>query len=143
MPLYFFNLKDLQGTIRDPIGTDLPDAAAAGEHARVVAWELMQNRQSRTRAWTLEVCDGAGQACLQVLFASVDDSIRHLTPELRGSVERLCASSASFAETVHAIKATLCQLRGTIARSDGSPYLTAVTTATAGGQPRKYGDRMA
>jgi hypothetical protein len=63
---------------------------------------------------------------LDVLFASVDDSIRHLTPELRSSVENLCAKSASLSEAINAIKLTLTQVKGTIARSERAPYVAAI-----------------
>jgi hypothetical protein len=126
MPTYFFHLKTPAGTIRDPDGTDLPDELSAREHARLVACELMQHRQLRTRSWRIDVCDSEGRLCLDLLFASVDDSMGHLTPELRSSVENLCAKSASLSEAINAIKLTLAQVRGTIARSERAPYVAAI-----------------
>ena len=126
MPTYFFNLKTEEGTVRDPEGTDLPGESWAREHARLVARELMQHRPLRTRCWRINVCDSEERTSADLLFASVDDSIRHLAPELRYSVENVCAKFASFWETIHAVKLTLLQVKGTIARSEGAPYIAAV-----------------
>jgi hypothetical protein len=133
MPIYFFKLKTGEGTIRDPDGMELPGEAAAREHARLVACELMQHRQLRTRSWRIGICDSEGRRCLELLFASVDDSMCHLTPELRGSVESLCAESASLAEAINTLKLTLVQVKGTIARSDRAPYLAAINGAAVDG----------
>jgi hypothetical protein len=43
------------------------------------------------------------------LFASVDDSIGHLSPELRSSIEELCAKSSSLWEAIRAIRLTIAQ----------------------------------
>jgi hypothetical protein len=127
MPTYFFDLKTSEGTIRDPNGTDLPDEPSARQHARLVVGELMQHRQPWTRAWRLDVCDHEGRPCFDLLFAAADDSIDHLTPELRSSVENLCAKSASLDEAIHAIRQTLSQVKRTIARSEGAPCVAAVS----------------
>jgi hypothetical protein len=132
MPTYFFNLKTEEGTICDPEGTDLPGELSAREHARLVACELMRHRPPRTRCWRVDVCDSEGRPCVDLLFASVDDSIRHLTPELRYSVENLCAKSASLVETIHAVKLTLLEVKGTIARSEGAPYIAAINGVRIG-----------
>ena len=126
MPIYFFNLKTHEATVRDPDGTDLPDEASAREHARHVASELMRHREPWTRSWRIDLRDRQGQQCLDLLFASLDDTISHLTPELRSSVEELCAQSSSLSEVIHAVRLTLAQVRGTIARSEGAPYVAAI-----------------
>jgi hypothetical protein len=123
MPIYFFDLKTPEGTIRDPVGMDLPDESSAREHARRVACELMQHRQPRTRSWRIDVRDGEGRRCLDVLFASVDESIGGLPPELRSSIENLHAKHASLSD---AIRLTIFEVKGTIARSEGAPYVAAV-----------------
>jgi hypothetical protein len=135
MPTYFFNLKNLDGTIYDPEGMDLPDESAVREHARVVACELMQHRQPRTRYWRLDVRDREGRTCFELLFAAVDESLGYLRPDLRNSLERLCANCASLSETIHALKLTLLQIRGTIARSEGTPYIVAVNGREVGDGP--------
>ena len=126
MPLYFFNLKTAEGTIRDPDGTDLVNDSAAWEHARLVACELMRHRQPYTHSWRMDVCDGEGRHCVDLLFASVDDSIDHLRPELRSSVEDMCAQSSSLSEMIRAVTLTIAQVRRTIARSEGTPYVATV-----------------
>jgi hypothetical protein len=131
MPLYFFNLKTAEDVIRDPDGMDLPDDSAARDHARLVACELMQHRQLRTHSWRLDVCDSEGRRCVDMLFASVDDSIGHLTPELRRSVEDLCAKSSSLSEMIRALRLTIIEVQGTIARSEGAPYIAAINGVAA------------
>jgi hypothetical protein len=60
---------------------------------------------------------------------SIDETLSHLTPELRSSVEGLCASSASLAEEIREIKLTLLAVKATIARAEGALYLAAVNGA--------------
>ena len=126
MPRYFFNLKTREGTILDRDGTDLADDSAARSHAELVARELMSNREASTRAWRLEVRDSSERRCSNLLFATIDDSMSHLTPQLRSSLEHLCASSADFAETIHALRITLLEVRATMARAEGALHLAAV-----------------
>jgi len=83
MPTYHFHLRTKDGTVLDPDGTELPNQALALGHARMVAAELMQYREPRTRYWRLDVYDGDGRRCFDLVFATADPSIRHLTPELR------------------------------------------------------------
>ena len=91
MPTYWFNLKTRDGTIIDPEGTDLPNDASAYAYAETVARELMAHRELQTRSWRLEVRDSGGLPKFDLLFASIDETLSHLTPELRSSVEGLCA----------------------------------------------------
>jgi hypothetical protein len=72
MPTYFFNLKTEEGAVCDPEGTDLPGESSAREHARLVACELMRHRAPRTRCWRMDVCDGEGRTCVDLLFASIE-----------------------------------------------------------------------
>lgn len=129
MPRYYFNLKKREGTLVDPDGTDLPDEAAAREHALQVMSELMRNASVRTRAWRLAVMDQDRRSCFELLFASHDDSIAHLTPELRSSVEIVCRRHASLTDAIVDVRATMLQIRGTLARSERRPYV-----ATANGR---------
>ena len=126
MPRYFFNLKTRDGTILDQDGTDLPDDSAARRHAELVARELMVNREASTRDWRLDVRDSNERPCSDLLFATIDDSMSHLAPQLRSSLEHLCASSAAFAETIHALRLTLLEVSATIARDEGTLHLAAV-----------------
>jgi hypothetical protein len=86
----------------------------------------MVNREPRTRAWRLDVRDSSQRPCADLLFATVDDSMSHLTPQLRSSLEHLCASSAAFAETIQALRMTLLEVRATMARADGALHLAAI-----------------
>jgi hypothetical protein len=132
MPTYFFDLKNAGETIRDEDGTDLPDEASARKHACLVAGELMRNREARTRFWQLHVFDNNRRASFQVLFADVDNSLQHLTPELRGSVEELCVKSAALCEMIQAVRLTLFEVRATLARSERAPYVAAINGQSIG-----------
>ena len=73
MPRYYFTLKRREGTLLDPDGMDLPNEAAAREHALHVMSELMRNANVRTRGWRLAVIDENRRSCFELLFASYDD----------------------------------------------------------------------
>lgn len=118
MPTYFYNLQTIDGIIRDSEGTDFPSRYLAVEYGRIVARELMQHRESATRSWRLDVYDGEGTLCFDVLFATVDDSILHLPPELRRSVQDMHAKSASLIEMIHRTRLMMSQLRATIAQAE-------------------------
>ena len=125
MPRYYFNLKKREATLLDPDGTDLPDEAAARAHAHQVMGQLMRNANVRTRTWRLTVMNQDRSPCFELLFASYDDSMAHLTPELRSSVEMLCRRQASLTDAIVDVRTTMLQIRGTLARSDRKPYLAA------------------
>lgn len=114
MPFYFFHLKSNRATIPDPKGVELPGENAARAHARRVARELMRNREFSTRTWRLDVRDDKGNFCFDLLFASVDDSIAHLAPDLRSSLVDVCRNAASLGDAVDQVRATLLQLKGTL-----------------------------
>jgi hypothetical protein len=126
MPVYYFNLKDVQGIHIDPEGTELPDDAEALEHARQVAQELMQRREARTRAWRLQACDAERNVLFELLFATVDHPMQELHPVLRQTVETVSARTAGLSDAICDVRTSLYQLRGTLAKSDGAPYLAAL-----------------
>lgn len=125
MPRYYFNLKRRGGTLVDTDGTDLPHEAAAREHALHVMSELMRNANVRTRAWRLAVMNQDRQSCFELFFASYDDSMAHLTPELRLSVELVCRRHALLTDAIVDVRTTMLQIRGTLARSERRPYVAA------------------
>jgi hypothetical protein len=125
MPRYYFNLKRREDTIVDSDGIDLPDEAAAREHALQVMSELRRNTNVRTRAWRMAVMDQNRQFRFELLFASYDDSIAHLAPELRSSVEMICRRNASLTDAIIGVRTTLLQIKGTLARSERRPYVAA------------------
>lgn len=126
MPRYHFNLKDRTGTILDNEGTELPDEVHALRYACEVAKELMFGQAAAARAWRLEVCEDDGFAAFEVLFAMVDPSIDHLVPALRASLENTAAHNAALCEAILDLRMTLHQIKGTMARADGAPYLAAL-----------------
>jgi hypothetical protein len=130
MPVYFFNLKTSNGEIRDPDGTEFDDVPTAWEHAREVARELMRQRETRRRSWRIDVRDGEGRQCFELLFASVDDSIAPLGPELRSLIENLHRKQASLADAIAAVRLSLLQIQATIARSKGKPFLASLDGMT-------------
>ena len=123
MSRYYFSLKRREGTVLDTDGTDLPDESAARKHAHQVMNELMRNANVRTRSWRLAVLDQDRSPCFELLFASYDDSMAHLTPELRSSVEMICQRHASLVDAIVDVRTTMLQIRGTLARSDRKPYV--------------------
>jgi len=125
MPHYYFNLKRRDGTLIDPDGLDLPDEAAARQYALQVIGELMRNATVRTRGWRLAVTDQDREPCFELLFASYDDSMAHLTPELRSSVEMICQRHASLTDAIIDVRTTMLQIRGTLAHSERKPYVAA------------------
>lgn len=76
MPLYYFCLHD-EECVSDPDGTELPDVAAASEHAESVARELMFRRDRMLgrgwSAWTMSVRDADGAEVLSFPLADVRD----------------------------------------------------------------------
>jgi hypothetical protein len=125
MPRYFFNLKGRHGVSSDTEGIELPDERSARGHACDVARELMRNRERQTGWWRIAACDVEGILCFELLFASVDPLLSELPPETRASIEDVCQKTASLNDTIHQVRRTLSQVRGTMARSDGAPYVIA------------------
>lgn len=127
MARYYFDLVDSHGRVLDPDGTELLNEASAREHAAVVARELMRHREFRTRHWRLFVSDGERLPCFTILFATVDDSLAHLSPALRESFETLSEKKASLNTAIHDVRQSIYQVRATLARADGAPYLASVS----------------
>lgn len=123
MGLYFFNLKDGRTTIPDPDGTELADDAAARAHAVVVARESMRNNESRTRTWRLQVCGEDREPRFELLFASVDETIDLLPDEIGARVREVSRNFASLSDAIADVRMSLLQVRATLARSEGVPYL--------------------
>jgi Domain of unknown function (DUF6894) len=126
MTPYFFTLHTRDAAVFDPNGIELPDEGSARRYAEMVARELMANREPHTRSWRLDVHDSHGRRCFRLVFATVDHTLSHLRPDLRGSLENCCASAASFAEAIRAIKLTLLEVKATLARAEGALHLAAV-----------------
>jgi hypothetical protein len=123
MPMYYFNLKDVRGVHTDPEGTELADDAQALKHAHQVAQELMRGREAKTRAWRLQACDADRNVIFELLFATVDRTLQGLWPSLRNTIETASARKADLSDAISDVRATLYQLKGTLAKSNGAPYL--------------------
>jgi hypothetical protein len=126
MSRYYFHLKDVRGIHLDPDGTELRNPAEALAHAHQVAQELMQGREPRTHSWRLTACDADRNTLFELLFASVDHTVQHLPQPLRDSVETASARTAALSDAISEVRTSLHQLRGTLARSNGTPYLVAL-----------------
>jgi|SRR4051812_18294082 hypothetical protein len=129
MARFFFNLKQLDGIIQDPYGTDLADEATAHTYGDEVARELMCKREACTRAWRLEVCDDDHVALFEIHFCRLDDTLDHLSPELKTSVQDMSGKLGILAESIGDLRTTLRQVRGTLARANNMPWLAAVNGA--------------
>ena len=127
MPRYTFELHSGQSPVRDDAWFTNRERACA--HAQHVARELMYGRELRTRSWRLDVYEN-GQCVSQLPFASVDETLDHLQPGLRKTVERSSGRLLGLHETMSSAQATLRESRALVARSRGKPYL-----ATEAGQP--------
>jgi uncharacterized protein DUF6894 len=118
MPLYYFTLKGGGDAFSDQEGFELPDLAAAREHATAVARELMRHRELPARKWRLEVYDDYLIPCFEILFAEVDETIAHLDPKYRKSLESVARLSALVDDAFSEVRATLSEVRETLAEAD-------------------------
>jgi|SRR5262245_48638242 len=118
MPLFYFLLRAGRDNIPDREGIEFPDQETAHAHAFAVARELMRNREMKTRAWRIKVRDEDLRPSSEVLFATADDSIAHLQPPYRQSVEALSNSTANLFDVVDQVQMTLSNVRETLARAD-------------------------
>jgi hypothetical protein len=125
MTMYYFNIHNGAGGVLDPDGTELPDLAAAREHATDVIRELLKFDESRKRTWRLDVCDKRGATLVAVRFSTVDPTLDHLQAPTRDLVEGLCESRRRLAETMFQSRVLLLQSRGAKGGGSRGPYLIA------------------
>src|SRR5262249_7994632 len=64
--------------------------------------------------------------CFELLFVSYDDSLSHLMPELRSSVETVHRTHASLTDAIVDMRMTLLQVKSTLARANDMPHIAAV-----------------
>jgi len=126
MSLYYFNLKHRDGSVPDGEGTDLADHDAARAHARAVARELMRHREAQRRAWRLQICDAERRPLFELLFVDVDPLLDHLSPDLKASLREVYVKTGGMNDTIADVRVTIHQLKGTLARADGLPWLAAI-----------------
>ena len=60
MEPYFFTLRHGHIVSADPVGVELAVDEAALDYARLVAAELMKNREEQTSQWRIEVAPMTG-----------------------------------------------------------------------------------
>ena len=126
MPRYYFNLKHRAGLVPDPEGTDLSDANAARTYAAEVVRELLRHREAERRTCRLQVCDADHKPLFEVLFADFDDTLNHLSPELKANLKGVYLNAGRMNDTIDEVRATLHQLKGTLARADRLPRLVSI-----------------
>jgi len=120
MPNYTFQLRDGSDPVEDDIGVTLTDRQDAYHYARGVVRELMSGRETQTRSWRLDVYENSAHRVFAITFASLDDTLDHLQPELRVLVEGLCDRDRSLREAEQSAQR---ELRARQARARRRPYL--------------------
>ena len=120
MPNYTFELRDGSDPIEDDVGVILTDHQDAYQYARGVVRELMSGREAQTRTWRLYVYENSEKRVFAITFASLDETLAHLQPELRVLVEGLCERDGRLRE---ATQSAVRESRARLARSRGKPYL--------------------
>jgi hypothetical protein len=123
MPMYYFNLKSYQGVDLDPDGVELIDDAQAREYGEEVALELMKGREIKTRAWRIDVRDANRRPIAELLFAYADPLVAALRSSSRVTVEQASARTAVLIDTILDIRNSYYELRATLSKSEGKPYL--------------------
>ena len=86
MQLFYFILKTGKQTIPDSDGQELLDEVAARRHAMAVARQLMQQRETATRGWRIEVCDDYLNPLFEVFFAEIDEALELFPPHVQVSI---------------------------------------------------------
>ena len=127
MPRYTFELHNGQSPVSDDAW--FTDREHAFDHAQHVARELMHGRELRTRSWRLDVYEN-GKCVRQGPVASVDETLDHLNPALRETIEISHERILGLREAVSLSRTTRREARALVARSRGKPYLV-----TEAGQP--------
>src|SRR5262245_5212033 len=125
MPMFYFTLRCDGLLINDPEGVNLPDISAAQQEARLVARDLMQNCEPKTRHWQLDTCDAAGNVLSTLLFVDIDPTIINLSKRGHALVRRASKLCAELGESMVACRATILRSRAIIARMNGRPHLAA------------------
>ena len=92
MPRFYFHLCHCNGCIRDDVGCDLPDLAAAHIKAqnlarRVVTFSGLASHEPDWRHWTVMVTDDCQGPTLSVTFAPfVDEPPNYATLQSSASI---------------------------------------------------------
>lgn len=131
MPLYTFELHDGSCGIADTAGVHLADREQALCYAHEVIRELMRGECDwKTGTSRLDVYEDHDQRVFEIPFACLDETLDHLSPGWRSTIEEWRARSLLLREACTAARVTMREARALVARSRGRPYL-----ATERGQP--------
>jgi hypothetical protein len=140
MMRHFFDLLAQEGWMIDDEGMYLPDGSAALEHARLVAHELMRGAERSRRYWRLRIHDEDGTSFGELLFASVDPTLDHLTSELRGVIEVVSWNFGELTQRATELDAQRYVYRALLARLKRQPFLVTVggrRVATISAEPER------
>src|SRR5215475_15866137 len=119
MPVYHFLLKPTwKPPVVDRDGEELPDDAAAYEHAVEVARDIMRHREENCRSYRLEVRNENLEICFEILFASIDETLESFQVDTRNSIIESAHAMASLNETMEEVRRTLCDVRETLIAAD-------------------------
>jgi hypothetical protein len=125
MPVYTFELRDGGEPTADQSGVILPDREHALAYAHEVVRELLMGREKEARSWRLNVYEDEAERVFEIPFASLDQTLDGLQPDLRRTIEVFSERNRSLREAFYEARATVRESRALIAMSRGKPYLAA------------------
>jgi hypothetical protein len=120
MPNYTFALRDGSDPIEDHTGVILTDREDAYQYAQGVVRELMTGREAQTRTWRLDVYENSAERIFEISFASLDQRLKDIRPQLCVLVEALREQERADCEDARIV---LRESRAPSARWDSKPYL--------------------
>lgn len=120
---YFFDLKNFDGGFTDRSGVEFPDGAAAADYARLLAEELIRNREMTARHWRIHVRDEDGDRIAEIRFLDQDRTLDHLKALSRRTMEEISQWRYELGQAVTASRLTRRTSEAIIARSRGKPHL--------------------
>jgi hypothetical protein len=123
MPRYHFHLRVRGMMHRDLEGTDLPDVAAAREHAGAVADEMMRHSGAGTRHWSIRAEDADGKGQFDLFFADIDQRLAAYSPQMRLLVCETARRLGALTDLMSVARATQTESRVLLARARGKPQL--------------------
>lgn len=119
---FHFHLRARGAVHRDGQGIEMPNPAAAHEHALAVAQELMLHSDFRMRQWSLRVESEGGEAPFDLYFADVDPRLVPYPPQVRITLSENCRHFTA-SPTCSAPRETLVESRMLMARVQRRPQL--------------------
>ncbi len=123
MPQFHFHLRARGMIHRDLDGAELPDLAAAHDHALAVTEELMRHSEAGTGHWSLCVEDARGERMFDLFFADIDQRIAPYPPQVRLLASETCRRHGALIDVLCDVRTTLNETRILLARAQRKPYL--------------------